>query len=202
MKFNSPEQINAHFDPLIAAAPDEQKPDLRLQKAEATSEFYHDQAAVANRNAWTVAALAKYPRAMPAAITGSTEEEVEASAKASHDFVQAAIDAANKPPEETPPPGTPPADPGQQGRDAYGAPSGGGQPGPDDPAVKDLSDLHAGLREAYPKGGSPVLTGTAKLKRGDDERIARLRLDPDWDAMTDQAAITGGPPAPAKTGAA
>lgn len=88
--FESVEAIRKHFGKLIKDAEDPDKPSLQLQQAEAIAAFSDARAAAAERKGWLRDALDKYPAAkeLPELVTGSTQEEIEASAAKVHERVQ------------------------------------------------------------------------------------------------------------------
>jgi hypothetical protein len=83
--FESMEALEAHFSALKSQAKDdpEKLAKLTIERAEAVAEFRLQQIAAKEQAAWKSAALAKYPLAaqFPELVTGSTEAEIEASAK-------------------------------------------------------------------------------------------------------------------------
>lgn len=173
------------FQDRLAAATDEEKPGIELELERAKSGFFEAQVQVSNVKGWTVAALAKYPKAFPGALVGATEAEIEEAAKASHEHVEAQLAAAAT---AIPPPAAPPAAPkpsnaaAQQG---YGTPTGSGGRPPANKDIQEIDRIHDGLREAFPRNGrgQKGALGSAKIKPGDDLKIAGLRLDPEFDKL-------------------
>jgi hypothetical protein len=194
------QQLEREWDQRIAAAEEEDRPQLRLERAEAIGQHWQRVAAASTRQGLLTEILAQYPRARIPEVVGNTREEIEASAKQSHDAIQAMIDEelakAQPTPEQIQ------AREEAEARAAWGgsgtAGAGGTAP---DPATAELDDKWDGLREAYPQDGptGAGVTYSGKLKPGDDERIARLRLDPEWDQMQEAHVVRGLPPKPPPT---
>jgi hypothetical protein len=99
-QFESVEAIRKSFGKQIKDAEDADKPALQLAQAEAIAEFADKRAAAAERKGWLRDALDEFPAAkdFPELITGSTEEEIKASAKATSERV-AKLTAGNANPE-------------------------------------------------------------------------------------------------------
>ncbi len=105
-----------------AAAEPERKAQLEQERDRKVATYWKDQSQRQQMDAFRQKVLAEYPEADPAAITGGTEEEIKASAKASHERIvdrlaareQAAREAVQKELQQ------------QQARQAYG--QGGGGP--------------------------------------------------------------------------
>jgi hypothetical protein len=88
--FDSVEAIRKHFGKLIKDAEEGDQPALKLQQAEAIAEFSDARAAAADRKAWVREAIDKFPGAkdFPELVTGTTAEEIEASAEKVQERVQ------------------------------------------------------------------------------------------------------------------
>lgn len=129
--FHVAEDIDKHYGRLIKDAGDDtaRVGELRLEQSEARAEFYRNAAQASQRQVWVNDAFAEFPDARHFAqmVTGSTVEEIKASAKAVHEQVQALRAPA---PPATPPPagepgGEPPLNRRAAARAAYGSPAGG-----------------------------------------------------------------------------
>ena len=81
-QFESVEAIRKHFGKQIKDAEDADKPALQLAQTEAIATFHERRANESERKGWLRDALDKFPGAkeFPELITGSTQEEIEASA--------------------------------------------------------------------------------------------------------------------------
>lgn len=195
-------EVLAPIQVRLEAAPDEEKPGIQLELAQAEGNWYKDQIAQRDIDSWKTGATGKYPRAIASMISGATQEEIEASAKASHEAVQAQVDAAVAA-AAVPPPAAPPAapavDPQAAAAAAYGQPTGSAGPPPVAGEIAELDNIHKGLREAYPgnrngptppKPGSRNAGGKASKilnELGDEDRITELRLGPVFDQMVNNA---------------
>ena len=86
----SEDAIKAKYTALIAEAGDDQLAALQHQVAMSNeiSEFYRGEVRAKDVLGWKSAALSKFPRARMDEVRGDTVEELEASAKASHDHVE------------------------------------------------------------------------------------------------------------------
>lgn len=148
------DEIEKDFNAKIAATEDAtEKAELRAQKAEARAEFRitamenkaredaearEAQVRERERSAWTREALVEYPLAaqFPELVRGNSEEEIKASAKATHERINrfaeetktAALATASPPPPATTQNANEPVI--RQAQQAYGAVTGagGGQP--------------------------------------------------------------------------
>ena len=98
-EFESVEAIKKFYGKQIKDAEEADKPALQLAQAEAIAEFADRRAAVAERKVWLKEAMEKYPDAaeIPELVTGSTQEEIEASAKATAERVGKMKAAAGNP---------------------------------------------------------------------------------------------------------
>jgi hypothetical protein len=141
--FESIEAIRKHFGKQLKDAEDADKPALQLAQAEAIATFSTQRADAAERKVWLKDALDEFPAAkqIPELVTGSTEEEIRASAKAVAERV-AKMTAAS-------------TDEDEAAKRMYGAPiqGGGTPPGPrqsDDAAfVKDFEVRFNDPAKAY-----------------------------------------------------
>jgi hypothetical protein len=83
-EFDSVDAIRKFYGKQIKDAEDEAKPALQLSQAEAIAAFSERRAAESERKVWIKDALDEFPPAkqLPELVTGNTEEEIKASAKA------------------------------------------------------------------------------------------------------------------------
>jgi hypothetical protein len=91
MAFTSLEEIDKHYKAQIDATEDAvAKADLRVQQADDRAAFREAQALARERESWKREALSEFPGAkeIPELVSGSTEDEIKASAKAAHERVQ------------------------------------------------------------------------------------------------------------------
>ncbi len=172
--------LEREWDARIAAADEEDRPQLRVDRAEAITAYWRNKSAEGDRQQLIVSATAQYPKARIAEITGSTAEEIEASAKASHEAIQAMIDAeiaATQPTEEQRQ-----AAEEQAAQNAWGTAGGTAGAGatPPNPVEGEIQRMHDGLREIVPEGGVPAEVGgvqnSTQLKPGDNDRLADIAL--------------------------
>jgi hypothetical protein len=146
-------EIRAGFQKRIAELPaDDEMGRLRLQAEEgaAVAEFYRGEARRGELAQIKAEVLKSYPRARLDEVRGDSREEIEASAKASHDHVSAAIDeaiAAEKKRLED-----------EAGLSGYGRPGGGGtnpRPTPRDGEPDDLGKILDRM-DAAVDSGKPI----------------------------------------------
>jgi hypothetical protein len=95
--FDSVEAIRKFYGKQIKDAEDEAKPALQLAQAEAIATFSDRRAAEAERKVWIRDALDEFPPAkqLPELVTGNTEDEIKASAKAVAERVTKMTAASN-----------------------------------------------------------------------------------------------------------
>jgi len=88
-EFESVEAIKKFYGKQIKDAEDADKPALQLAQAEAIANFADARATAAERKVWLREALDEFPAAkdFPELVTGTTAEEIKASAKATADRV-------------------------------------------------------------------------------------------------------------------
>jgi hypothetical protein len=165
------EDLDKPFKKALARAEDDAEPGIRLEWAEAKSQFYERRAAKAELTAAKMSALEKYPLAKDFAedIRGSSAQEIEASAKRFHDRIekmqgeQAA--AKQKAADDE-------AAQRAAAQAAYGSPvaAGGGTPIP--PAVEDIEAVKQRTWQRLGKGMG-MQDSQSKL---DFPRFASVRL--------------------------
>lgn len=131
------EDLDKPFKKALSRAEDTDEPGIRLEWAEAKSEFYARRAARAELTAAKMSALEKYPLAKEFAedIRGSSAAEIEASAKRFHDRLekmQGEQAAAKKQAEDKE------AADRAAAQAAYGTPVGAGAGTPIPPALEDM----------------------------------------------------------------
>jgi hypothetical protein len=194
------------FDDRLLAAEDDDKTGIQLERSQAEGEFYRGQLTQRDIEGWRAVAAGKYPSAFGTMIVGATQEEIEASAKASHDAVRAAIEAdraagvaAVAAAAAAAPPPAAPVDAQAAAAQGWGEPTGSaGQP-PIAGELAELDGIHKGLREAYPgnklggtppKPGSRVAAGkSSKVLNdlGSEDRLVELRMGSVFDQMIHNA---------------
>lgn len=98
-EFDSVEAIRKHYGKQIKDAEEPDKPALQLAQAEAIADFADKRAAAAERKVWLKEALEEFPAArdFPELISGNTEAEIKASAKATAERVAKLTAAAGNP---------------------------------------------------------------------------------------------------------
>jgi hypothetical protein len=94
MEFNTLEQVEAHYAPLIAAVQDDPSRvmELRLERADARESIRDRQDRDRSLADARAEALRQFPYARQEELRGASAEEIQAAAKASHDHVSSVIE--------------------------------------------------------------------------------------------------------------
>lgn len=157
MEFTTLDQVEAHYQPLIAAAADDQQRvmSLRLERADAREAIRDADDRERALTAARADALQAFPYARQEEMRGTTPEAIRTSAEASHQHVQRVLDE-NRQRQEQERQGGQNLD--EQGRQRYGRGSGAGgsgtPPAPEPTEWERLSAEHDGLMATIKSGGT------------------------------------------------
>lgn len=133
MEFTTLDQVEAHYQPLISAAGDDQSRvmSLRLERADAREAIRDTQDRERSLTDARAEALRQFPYARQEELRGSTADEVLAAGRASHDHVTHILEE-DRQRQERERQGGQGLD--EEGRQRYGRGSGAGGPGEPPPA--------------------------------------------------------------------